>query len=142
MPRASLFERFGLQVMGLGSCSMRYQFSTFPGQWPGLGLLLLRLAQAVWSILDVRLYSWGSGEEVALIALCAQALTSGFLAVGLWTPIAGVLLAMLESCLAIVERSFDGRPATLAVIGVSLAMLGPGAWSIDARLFGRRRIDL
>ena len=26
-------------------------------------------------------------------------------------------------------------------IGASLAMLGPGAWSVDARLFGRRRID-
>jgi putative oxidoreductase len=121
---------------------MRYQFSTFPGQWPGLGLLLLRLAQAVWSILDVRLYSWGSAEGVALAALCAQLLTSGLLGVGLWTPMAGVLLAVLESCRMIVERSIDGRPATLAVIGVSLAMLGPGAWSIDARLFGRRRIDL
>jgi hypothetical protein len=28
------------------------------------------------------------------------------------------------------------------MIGLSLAMLGPGAWSIDARLFGRKRIDV
>jgi uncharacterized membrane protein YphA (DoxX/SURF4 family) len=29
----------------------------------------------------------------------------------------------------------------LAVLSVSVAMLGPGAWSIDARLFGRMRFD-
>jgi hypothetical protein len=121
---------------------MKYQFSTFPGQWPGLGLLLLRLMQVVWSVLDVRLHSWGNGDAVALATLGAQLLISGLLGVGLWTPAAGVLLAVLESCRLIVEGRIDGRPATLAVIGASLAMLGPGAWSVDARLFGRRRIDL
>jgi uncharacterized membrane protein YphA (DoxX/SURF4 family) len=30
----------------------------------------------------------------------------------------------------------------LAAIAASMAMLGPGAWSIDARLFGRKRIDI
>jgi putative oxidoreductase len=121
---------------------MRYLFSTFPGQWPGLGLLLLRLAQAVSSVFDVRLYPWGLGEGVALAILCAQLLTSGLLAVGLWTPMAGAILAVVESIRVIAGESIDGRPATLAVIGLSLAMLGPGAWSIDARLFGRKRIDL
>lgn len=28
----------------------------------------------------------------------------------------------------------------LATIAGALAMLGPGAWSIDARLFGRKRL--
>jgi hypothetical protein len=27
-------------------------------------------------------------------------------------------------------------------LGVTLAMLGPGAWSVDARLFGRKRIQI
>ena len=121
---------------------MRYQFSTFPGQWPGLGLLLLRLAQAVSSILDARLYPWGLGEGVAIAILCAELLSSGLLAIGLWTPVAGVILAMVESIRIILGASIDGRPAALAVIGLSLAMLGPGSWSIDARLFGRKRIDL
>jgi hypothetical protein len=31
---------------------------------------------------------------------------------------------------------------TDALIGMSLVMLGPGSWSIDARLYGRKRIDL
>jgi uncharacterized membrane protein YphA (DoxX/SURF4 family) len=30
----------------------------------------------------------------------------------------------------------------LAILAVSVAMLGPGAWSIDARLFGRKRFDI
>jgi len=30
----------------------------------------------------------------------------------------------------------------LAALGAALAMVGPGAWSIDARLFGRKRIDI
>jgi hypothetical protein len=120
---------------------MRYQFSTFPGTWPGLGLLLLRLAQAVSSILDVSFYPWELGKRAALATLCAQLLTSGLLAMGFWTPVAGVILAVVESCRVISGGSIDGRPATLAVFGASLAMLGPGRWSIDARLFGRRRID-
>jgi hypothetical protein len=30
----------------------------------------------------------------------------------------------------------------LAALGVSLVMPGPGAWSVDARLFGRKQIDI
>ena len=121
---------------------MRYLFSTFPGQWPGLGLLLLRLAQAASSILDARLCPWGLGERVAIAILCVELLSSGLLAMGLWTPVAGVILAAVEFIRIILGASIDGRPAALAVIGLSLAMLGPGSWSIDARLFGRKRIDL
>lgn len=121
---------------------MRYQFSTFPGTWPGLGLLLLRLAQAGYSILDVTFYPWEMGKGAALATLCAQLLASGLLALGLWTPLAGVILAVVESCRVMSGGGIDGRPATLAIFGASLAMLGPGRWSIDARLFGRRRIDI
>jgi putative oxidoreductase len=120
---------------------MRYQFSTFQGAWPGLGLLLLRFAQAGSSVLDVFLYPWELGHWAALATLWVQLLTSGLLAMGLWTPMAGVILAMVESCRVITGGSIDGRPPALAVFGASLAMLGPGRWSIDARLFGRRRID-
>jgi putative oxidoreductase len=121
---------------------MKYLFSTFPGQWPGLGLLLLRLAQAGSSVLDARFCPWGLGGGIALAILCAELLSSGLLAIGLWTPVAGVILAVVESIRIILGASIDGRPAALAVIGLSLAMLGPGSWSIDARLFGRKRIDI
>ena len=41
--------------------------------------------------------------------------------------------------------SQPGDPWTyilLGSIGIALALLGPGAWSIDARIFGWKRIDI
>ena len=61
---------------------------------------------------------------------------------GLWTPVAGALIALDELLIALPLNSSpqDGRwnHIFLAVLTVSIAMLGPGAWSIDARLFGRK----
>jgi hypothetical protein len=61
-------------------------------------------------------------------------------AAGLWTPVVGTLVAIIELWIIF---SQDGRPwphVVLATLGASLAMIGPGAWSLDAHLFGRRRI--
>jgi hypothetical protein len=33
-------------------------------------------------------------------------------------------------------------PILLGSLGAALAMLGPGAWSVDARLFGWKRLDI
>jgi uncharacterized membrane protein YphA (DoxX/SURF4 family) len=67
-----------------------------------------------------------------------------FLLAGLWTPIIGTLLAIDEVWIALslyLSRRADiVIPIFLAVLSASVAMLGPGAWSIDARLFGRRRL--
>jgi putative oxidoreductase len=61
---------------------------------------------------------------------------------GLWTPISAAVIAFLELWIAI--RTGDDRDAHLlaAALAASLTVLGPGAWSVDARLFGRRRISL
>jgi putative oxidoreductase len=64
---------------------------------------------------------------------------------GLWTPVAGAVLAFLKVLVA-VSRCFSHSgdpwiPAIEAVFGAALAMIGPGAWSVDAQLFGRKRID-
>ena len=64
------------------------------------------------------------------------------LLVGLWTPVAGVAVAVAELVLAL---SHPGEPWTfvlVGVLGVALALLGPGAWSVDARLFGRKHIQI
>jgi len=63
------------------------------------------------------------------------------LLVGFWTPIAGGLIAVVEVWMAL---SNGGNPLIsimLATFGFTLATIGPGAWSIDARLFGRKHID-
>lgn len=60
---------------------------------------------------------------------------------GLWTPLAGCLLAIAEVWIAFSYPGDPWIPIMLAVLGVSLAMVGPGLWSIDARLFGRKHIQ-
>lgn len=40
------------------------------------------------------------------------------------------------------QREDEWMNVFLSVLAVSVAMLGPGAWSIDARLFGRKRFDI
>jgi putative oxidoreductase len=73
-----------------------------------------------------------------LVALGAGAL----LLVGLWTPFAGVLIALAELGLAFWYPSDPWTHILLGALGAALAMLGPGAWSVDARLFGRKRIRI
>jgi putative oxidoreductase len=64
------------------------------------------------------------------------------LCAGLWTPIAGSMLAGL-AVWAVFSRTGDPWALILqAAVGVALAMLGPGAWSIDALLSGTRRMIL
>jgi putative oxidoreductase len=68
-----------------------------------------------------------------------------FLLVGWFTPLAGILAAAAKVWIAIpLFSSHSGDPwVTLAqaVLAAALAMIGPGAWSIDARRFGRKHID-
>jgi uncharacterized membrane protein YphA (DoxX/SURF4 family) len=57
---------------------------------------------------------------------------------GLWTPLVSLALALTQLLLAFEHYDFIHGAAALVVL--SLALLGPGAWSIDARLYGRKRI--
>jgi uncharacterized membrane protein YphA (DoxX/SURF4 family) len=61
---------------------------------------------------------------------------------GVWTPIVALILALLLLWIGISHRPFDPLPFVLMAIAVSMVMLGPGAWSLDARLFGRKKIDI
>jgi putative oxidoreductase len=60
---------------------------------------------------------------------------------GLWTPIAGTLVALLETWQVVKLPGDAWVPLLLGTIGGALAMLGPGLWSIDARLFGWKRVE-
>jgi putative oxidoreductase len=63
------------------------------------------------------------------------------LLVGLWTPVVGSLIAVIELWVALTHGSDPWIPIILATFGGTAAMIGPGAWSIDARLFGRKHIE-
>ena len=60
--------------------------------------------------------------------------------IGLWTPLAAVSGAAIQILVITFGHQFNMSLLVFAAVGVSLAMLGPGAWSIDARLYGRKRI--
>lgn len=78
---------------------------------------------------------------VGVVPQVVGAAAGVLLVVGLWTPIAGLLVAIVEGAILWSSTGNDVSSVMLAVLGATLAMIGPGAWSIDARLFGRRHID-
>ena len=61
---------------------------------------------------------------------------------GLWTPIAGALTAAFALWHAFSHLGDSWGYIMLATLGAALALLGPGGWSVDAHLFGWKRIDL
>lgn len=118
---------------------MQRLFSTFASGWPGIGLLLQRCLAAI------LLIRFGFGElpvafslahVSSVIAVCASIL----LLIGLWTPFVGASIAVAELWIAATQPADPTIPAILAVLAGTVAMIGPGAWSIDARLFGRKHI--
>jgi putative oxidoreductase len=91
----------------------------------------------------------GARESPPLATVVLEIIGIGagiLLLVGLWTPAAGALVAIVKAPIAFLPYfSHSGDPwipIIQAALGAALAMVGPGAWSIDARLFGRKRIDM
>jgi len=63
-----------------------------------------------------------------------------FILVGLWTPIVGTLTSLIEMWILLHRTGDSWIPIIAATLSATLAMIGPGAWSVDARLFGRKHI--
>jgi hypothetical protein len=112
-------------------------FSTFPSGLPGAGLVLLRAAAAV-PLVHAGLLTAASPSPVILEVVTAGAAI--LLLIGLWTPLAGALVAVSQLALAVSHPAEPWTFADFAALGAALAMLGPGGFSVDARLFGRKHI--
>jgi putative oxidoreductase len=119
---------------------MQRLYTTFPNEWPGAGLLLLRLAEGIPSLLEGTLHTLSSGATIDALPYAAHILSGLLLIAGFWTPIGALLQALVEFSSVLAGSGYEH--IVPGMIGLSLAMLGPGAWSVDARLFGRKRIDI
>lgn len=121
---------------------MRRLFSTFARGQPGAGLLLIRVVVGI-SLIANGIVRFRTDQSFEWIVLDILTIGAGTLfVVGLWTPVAGFLVVVL-AIWSIMAQHVSLCPTVLSsAIGAGLALVGPGAWSLDARLFGWKRIDL
>ncbi len=120
---------------------MQRLFSMFAGSWPGAGLALQRFVAAAALLLGEVPHLKITAQFMAIIAQVIGTGAGILLLVGLWTPVVGVVVAVGELWIAFSRSTDPWMALLLATLGGTLAMIGPGAWSIDARLFGRKRIE-
>jgi uncharacterized membrane protein YphA (DoxX/SURF4 family) len=125
-------------------------FSTFFDGWPGAGILLLRAAVASGLIVQSVAYFAGNPGLglLSLILAVIAAVLGTLLLIGCLTRFVAVVAALL--CLAGLFAWFPGprvgifesrTTAAFAIVtAMALTCLGAGAFSVDARLFGRREV--
>jgi uncharacterized membrane protein YphA (DoxX/SURF4 family) len=121
---------------------LRRLFSTFARGWPGIGLLVLRVVLG--SALIVRAVGRLSGDSSAHVTvLSVLGIGAGLLLLmGLWTPVTATLVAAIQVWKICWKLGDPWIYILLGAIAVAVAMLGPGRWSVDARMYGWKRIDL
>jgi uncharacterized membrane protein YphA (DoxX/SURF4 family) len=121
-------------------------FRTFPSGMAGLGLFLLRVITALtlgysgYSLLEGSTVAWFSFTRIASILLPLLGVLMIF---GLATMLSGILsCALLIVSFGWLHPRSNSLSAIAAGLSLVLMLLGPGAYSLDARLFGWRRIEI
>ena len=91
------------------------------------------------ALIDRGIAAISAGPQAGIVQIAGFA--AGLLILGgLWTPVVGVFAGIAELWIALTQPGTQSLAFILAGLGISLAMIGPGAWSIDARLYGRKQL--
>ena len=111
----------------LAGLHMQRLFVMFPDRAPGIGLLLLRLQIAAVLLIAVMPGDTGSPTLRVLAGIGAALLVVGWL-----TPLSALLAVLVL---------WIGREPLLLGLPACLLLVGPGAYALDAHLFGRRVVS-
>jgi putative oxidoreductase len=116
-------------------------FSTFANGLPGVGLLIQRLVTCVALLYNGMPLLKETPPFAVIVPEISGAILGLFILAGLWTPVVGTLVAAVEVWVALAGAGNPWVSILLALLAGTLAMIGPGAWSVDARLFGRKHFE-
>ncbi|MGC4055963.1 MAG: hypothetical protein QM757_44720 [Paludibaculum sp.] len=112
----------------------------FPTGVAGVGLLLLRISLAAVLLVD------GTGRWSLVTSswlFLLYGLPSAALCLGFLTPYSALLGCLLEFRALWMTKGTDGFHLATGIVATAvLALLGPGAYSVDGRLFGRRLLNV
>lgn len=120
---------------------VRRLYSTFAAGWPGIGLLVMRLVVGSVLVAGAGLRLWSEPSWHVTLQAAPLVMSGLLLAAGLWTPVAGTVVAVIALSEILRVAAHPVVSLLAGTMGAALAMLGPGRWSIDARIFGWKRID-
>lgn len=109
---------------------------------PGAGLLLLRLGAGTVLIVRGARTLVGPAPIADTVSHTLLILSGVLLLIGLWTSIAGALVALNAIWHVFSRSAFVEQCVLIGIWGLALALLGPGAWSIDAWRYKWRRIEI
>ena len=124
-------------------------YTRFPNRAPGIGLLLLRVATGVTLIAHSSFIVQMQDLHILAAALGLLAFSSGLaLLAGFLTPIVSIVALVIIAGTGLSWfPAFNGGVIAgnhlsldVAVMAAAVALLGPGAFSVDALIFGRRKI--
>lgn len=102
----------------------------------------MRVGAAI-ALLDQAVFKLRSGSTIEALVLSTLGGAAGILLLaGLWTPVAAAVVAAIELRNAFSQSQDPWLYIVLATLAAGLALVGPGAWSVDAHLFGWKRVGI